>query len=336
MSATISHTRVKHHPVLALLQAIGPRYTVAMTDYTVAAFYRFTTLENLPALQERLAGALRRLDARGTVLLADEGINGTLCIETSKASSLVDILRDVPGCGDLEPRESFNSVQAFRRLKVRLKTEIVRMNQPAADPNVCVGTYVEPGEWNALISDPGTLVIDTRNDYEVALGTFDGARDPGTTIFSEFPAWLNDAAKSHKFERVAMFCTGGIRCEKATSYARQIGLDKVYHLKGGILSYLETVPKDESLWQGECFVFDERVSVGHGLVPGTTVMCRACKYPVTVSEQAHPAYVEGVSCPACIDTTTPEQKARFAERQLQVNLARSRGENHLLGQDLAP
>ena len=336
MGDMIFHTRVTHHPILALLQAIRPRYISAMTDYTVAAFYRFTPLKDLSALKQELAGALCKLGARGTVLLADEGINGTLCIETSKAPSLVDILQDVPGCRDLEPRETFDTVQAFRRLKVRLKTEIVRMNQPAADPNVCVGTYVTPEDWNALISDPGTLVIDTRNDYEVALGTFDGARDPGTAIFSEFPAWLDDAVSSQQFERVAMFCTGGIRCEKATSYARQIGLDEVYHLKGGILSYLETVPEEDSLWQGECFVFDERVSVGHGLVPGTTVMCRACKHPVTASEQAHPAYVEGVSCPACINTTTPEQKARFAERQLQVDLARARGENHLLGQDLAP
>lgn len=308
----------------------------AMANFTIVTFYRFTPLADLSVLKHDVAGRLCTLGARGIVLLAEEGINGTLCIETAKLQDLANILRAVQGCEDLALRESYSQEQAFRRLKVRLKTEIVRMNQPDANPNICVGTYVTPEAWNALIEDEDTLVVDTRNTYEYELGTFEGAVDPATDVFSEFPGWLDKAVQARPFKRLAMFCTGGIRCEKATSYARQIGIDEVYHLKGGILSYLETVPEADSLWRGECFVFDERVSVSHGLKPGKAVMCRACKHPVTEAEQGLPAYVEGVSCPACIDVTTAEQKARFAERQHQVEIARARGESHLTGQDLAP
>ncbi|MEO0466596.1 MAG: rhodanese-related sulfurtransferase [Pseudomonadota bacterium] len=307
-----------------------------MPAYTVATFYAFTPFDDLPSLQKTLAAKLCDISARGTVLLAPEGINGTLCCRSDMLERVVETLRALPGCQALNVRTSPNPNQAFRRLKVRLKTEIVRMNQPDANPNVCVGQYVDAADWNDLIKDDDTLVIDTRNGYEVALGTFEGAVDPETDVFSAFPEWLDYAVRHHSFKRIAMFCTGGIRCEKATSYARQTGLEDVYHLKGGVLSYLETVPESESLWRGECFVFDERVSVTHGLEPGRCVLCRACKHPVNEAAQADPAYVEGVSCPVCIDQTTSHQKARFAERQKQVELARQRGEDHLLGQDLAP
>lgn len=298
-------------------------------DYAVAAFYKFTRLDAPADLRPGLLGALGELGATGTVLLAGEGINGTLSMPTGAFDEVACVLRAVPGCADLDLRRSTSAGPAFRRLKVRLKREIVRMGVEAADPTCLVGNYVAPQDWNALISDPATLVVDTRNTYEVALGTFHRAVDPGTDSFTAFPGWLDAQVRETAPRRLAMFCTGGIRCEKATSYARLVGLGSVHHLKGGILAYLETVPQEESLWQGECFVFDERVSLVHGLETGRAVMCRACKFPVSAEGQAHPHYQPGLSCPSCHDQTTPAQKARFAERQLQMDLARARGEIHL-------
>ena len=302
-----------------------------MTSHAVAAFYQFTPLDDLPALQSWLLAELAALNVRGSVLLADEGINGTLSMPHASYDAVLDVLRAVPGCAGLRAKRSSSEGHAFRRLKVRLKREIVTLGVEGVDPNETVGTYVSPEDWNALISDPDTFVIDTRNDYEVEQGTFEGAENPGTDTFGEFPDWFQRAVEARKPKRIAMFCTGGIRCEKATSYAKQTGLDDVYHLDGGILAYLEAVPEPESLWRGECFVFDERVSLTHGLDQGVAVICRACKFPVSADAQAHPHYIPGVSCPHCHDRTTAQQKARFAERQRQVELAEARGAPHLTG-----
>jgi UPF0176 protein len=221
----------------------------------------------------------------------------------------------------------------FLRLKVRLKREIVSMGVPGTDPNAIVGTYVAPEAWNALISDPDTVLIDTRNDYEVAIGTFEGAVDPKTKTFREFPEWFREFRAKLESEgrtpKVAMFCTGGIRCEKATSFVKAEGIDDVFHLEGGILKYLETVPEQDSKWQGECFVFDERVSVRHDLTPGSYDMCHACKRPITEADKQHAAFESGVSCPHCISEMSDEQRARFAERQKQIDLAKARGEKHM-------
>lgn len=300
--------------------------------YAVAAFYRFTPMADPAHLQASLLSALKERGAKGTVLLAPEGINGTLSMPHHEYDAVLSVLRGVPGCSDLEPKRSESEGHAFRRLKVRVKREIVALGIEGVDPMSSVGTYVAPSDWNALISDPETLVIDTRNAYEVQLGTFNGALDPCTQSFGDFPHWLEDIVAQHPPKRVAMFCTGGIRCEKATSFAKQVGIEDVYHLEGGILSYLESIPEAESLWQGECFVFDERVALTHGLETGEAVACRACKMPVGKAAQSHPHYQPGVSCPECFESTTPDQKARFAERQKQVELAEERGKAHLAGQ----
>jgi UPF0176 protein len=219
----------------------------------------------------------------------------------------------------------------FHRMKVRLKREIVTMGVPDIDPLRDAGAYVEPSGWNALISDPDTVVIDTRNDYEVRLGTFAGARDPETTSFRDFPAWVEQHRGELEGKKVAMFCTGGIRCEKATAYVRSLGLEDVFHLKGGILKYLEEVPAAQSLWQGECFVFDERVSVGHGLAVGDAGLCRACRSPVTAADRQSPKFREGISCERCFDSRTEEDRARYAERHRQVEMAAARGHRPHIG-----
>ncbi|MEM9739669.1 MAG: rhodanese-related sulfurtransferase [Pseudomonadota bacterium] len=301
------------------------------TEYSVAAFYRFTPLLDPGALRAPLLAALDQLHARGTVLLAPEGINGTLSVPERLYDDTLSVLRALPGCEHLQAKRSTSQGHAFRRLKVRLKREIVTLGVPGVNPSETVGTYVAPHEWNALITDPDTLVVDTRNTYEVRLGTFKGAKDPGTETFGAFPEWLEQAASTHNPKRIAMFCTGGIRCEKATSYAKKAGLGDVYHLDGGILAYLKAIPEPESLWRGECFVFDERVALTHGLAQGKAVICRACKFPVSALAQDDPRYVSGVSCPECFDKTSAEQKARFMERQHQVDLAEARGQAHLAG-----
>ncbi len=301
-----------------------------MTEtYSVAAFYKFTPFADPAALQAPLRDALAACGVKGSVLLATEGVNGTICAAPPDMPAALEALRAMPGCNDLEVKLSHASEMAFRRLKVRLKREIVTLGVGELDVCATVGTYVAPEDWNALIADPDTLVVDTRNDYEVAIGTFQGAENPHTDSFRDFPAWLDAKITEEQPKQIAMFCTGGIRCEKATSYARMKGFDAVYHLKGGILKYLETVPEEDSLWRGECFVFDERVSVAHALELGSAVLCRACKHPVDAGGQTHPHYQPGISCPVCFESTTPEQKARFAERQLQVELAEARGETHI-------
>jgi len=301
----------------------------------VAAFYGFTALDAavLPALQAELKRLAAAAGLRGTVLLAQEGVNGTVSGPEPGVQRLLDRLRQLPGLGQLEAKVSQAPEQAFHRLKVRLKREIVTMGCPTVKPAEQVGTYVPPQQWDALIADPDTLVVDTRNAYEVAVGTFEGAIHPGTGSFREFPAWvestLRPLVEQRKPKAIAMFCTGGIRCEKSTAYLLQQGFEQVHHLQGGILRYLEEVPEAGSSWRGECYVFDQRVSVNHRLEPGSYRLCHACGLPLSPADRDHPAYREGVSCPHCIDRFSDADRARFDERQRQLQLARGRGQAHI-------
>lgn len=299
--------------------------------YTIAALYHFTRVDDPAVLQGPLLNLCKSSGITGTLLLAHEGINGTIAGSRQGIDAVLAHIRGLPGCSDLEWKESTAETPPFHRMKVRLKREIVSMGQPDVDPVARVGHYVDPAEWNDLISAPDVAVIDTRNDYEVAIGTFDGAIDPQTKSFGEFPAWWEE--NKHRFhnKKIAMFCTGGIRCEKSTNYLMGQGVEDVYHLKGGILKYLEEVPQAESKWDGECFVFDARVSVGHGLEEGPHVLCHACRRPLLPEDRNHPKFEQGVACHQCADATTDEDKARFRERQKQMALARKRGTHHIGG-----
>lgn len=295
----------------------------------VAAIYRFVRFPDPAALRGLLLDLCAAEGIKDTLLLAGEGINGTIAGPTGGIGRVVAHIRTLPNCADLEVKFSTADIMPFHRLKVRLKCEIVTLGEPV-DPLTGVGTYVAPADWNALIDAPGTLVIDTRNDYEVRVGSFAGAVDPGTASFSDFPAWFRE----HRDEiaaapRVAMFCTGGIRCEKATALLKAEGISEVHHLQGGILKYLEEVSEQESRWLGECFVFDERVAVGHGLAPGTHELCRGCRGPVSPAGRTSPPYQEGVSCPACHDSRDDRARAGYAERHRQTELAKARGQAHI-------
>lgn len=312
-----------------------------MTEIRVTAFYKFVRLDDHESLQAPLYDALDALGVKGTVLLASEGVNGTIAGTPEAVDGALAALKALPGCSNLDSKDSTATAMPFLRLKVRLKQEIVKMGVPGTDPTCLVGAYVKPQDWNALISDPDTVTIDTRNDYEVELGTFKGAVDPETATFSEFPEWFEGfrekLAAEGRTPKIAMFCTGGIRCEKSTSYVKSLGIDDVFHLQGGILKYLEVVPQEESLWDGECFVFDERVSVGHGLKVGDYQLCHACRFPVSAAEREMPTYEDGVSCPRCNGTHTEAKIAGLRERQKQVRLAAERGEAHLGDEvDLTP
>ncbi|MGB0505624.1 MAG: rhodanese-related sulfurtransferase [Pikeienuella sp.] len=297
--------------------------------YIVAALYHFTRFHDLPAVQGPLAELCQSQGVTGTLLLAGEGINGTIAGSRTGIDVVLTHIRALPGCAALEWKESHATEQPFLRMKVRLKKEIVTLGQPGVDPTADVGTYVAPQDWNDLISREDVINIDTRNDYEVGVGTFQGALDPDTATFREFPAWWEANKNRFANKRVAMFCTGGIRCEKASSYLLSQGVPEVFHLKGGILKYLEEVPKEESMWDGECFVFDQRVTVKHGLEEGSYDMCHACRRPISDEDKASEAYQPGVSCPHCIDEFTAADRNRFAQRQKQIRLARERGEEHL-------
>jgi UPF0176 protein len=294
----------------------------------VAALYKFVRLGDFEQLREPLLALMLAQDVRGTLLLANEGINGTIAGPRAGIDTVLGWLREDPRLADLEHKESFHDAHPFLRTKVKLKKEIVTMGVEGIDPNRTVGTYLSPQEWNAVISDPETLLIDTRNDYEVEVGTFKGAINPETRTFREFPEYVKESLDPARHKKVAMFCTGGIRCEKSTAYLKEQGFEEVYHLKGGILKYLEEMPKEESLWEGECFVFDERVTVDHDLNPGEFDQCHACRRPISEEEKASEKFQLGVSCPKCFDESSPEQKARFAERQKQIELARARGCQH--------
>jgi len=295
----------------------------------VAALYRFARFADPAALQPGLQNLCLAAGVKGSLLLAPEGINGTIAGSREGIDTVLAAIRALPGCEGLDWKESQTDRMPFGRMKVKLKREIVTMGLPDIDPLARVGSYVAPQDWNALIRDPDTVVIDTRNDYEVAIGTFTGAVDPGTRAFGEFPDWWQANRGRFAGKRVAMFCTGGIRCEKATNYLLGLGVNDVHHLQGGILKYLEAVPEAESLWQGECFVFDDRVSVGHGLVPGGFRPCGACRRPVGPDDTLHPAYERGVCCPACVSEYSQSDRARFRERQKQIDLAARRGKRHL-------
>ena len=302
--------------------------------FTVAALYRFAPFADPAALRGPLLAACREAGVQGTLLLAHEGINGTIAGPAAGIEAVLDHIRALPGCAAIDVKLSTAAAPPFHRLKVRLKREIVTMGRPDVAPAEGTGRYVAPADWNALITAPDVAVIDTRNAYEVAIGSFAGAVDPGTGSFRDFPAWWQANAGRFAGKRIAMFCTGGIRCEKSTNYLIGQGVTEVYHLRGGILKYLEEVPQEESLWRGACFVFDNRVSVGHGLREGPHVLCHACRLPLAPEETAHPDYEPGVACPHCADRTTAADKDRFRERQRQVTLARARGEAHLGGPPL--
>jgi UPF0176 protein len=305
--------------------------------FLTAALYKFVELFDFAQMQNPLLEVCRHNDIKGTILLAQEGINGTIAGAPDGIATVLAWLRADPRLADLEHKESWAIEPPFYRMKVRLKAEIVTMHVPGLNPARTAGQYVRPADWNALIAESGVVLVDARNDYEVAIGSFSGALDPKTRSFSDLPGWIEEQSKpgnalaevDGKKPRVAMFCTGGIRCEKSTALLRQQGFEEVYHLQGGILKYLEQVPQAQSLWQGECFVFDERVSVSHGLVPGRLELCRSCRRPLGESEMASPKYERGIACPHCFDAKTDAQKRGFAERQRQVELARSRNQAHV-------
>ena len=312
-----------------------------MSRYLTAALYKFVDLPDFAELRVPLLAVCEANQVRGTLLLAPEGINGTIAGPPEGVRTVLAHLQADARFASLQPKESWSAEPPFLRMKVRLKREIVTLGVPDVSPTRMAGQYVKPQDWNALISDPDVLVVDTRNDYEVGIGTFTGAVDPRIKTFADLPAWVarqereggllnpESGDADPRRPKVAMFCTGGIRCEKSTALLRMHGFDEVYHLEGGILKYLETVAPENSLWTGECFVFDERVSVGHGLTPGPYELCRSCRYPVGEAERASPHYVKGVSCPHCFDDTSDAQKQGFAERQRQVSLALERGVAHV-------
>jgi UPF0176 protein len=304
-----------------------------MNNYLTAAFYKFVDLPDFAELKAPLLSQCEANEVKGIILLAAEGINSTIAGPADGVRAVLAYLKNDPRLADLQHKEAWSTKSPFYRMKVRLKREIVTMGVPGISPTQMAGEYVKPEHWNALISDPEVVVIDTRNDYEVGIGTFAGAIDPHIKSFAQLPDWVNQApalhAASGKKPKVAMFCTGGIRCEKSTAFMRAQGYDEVYHLEGGILKYLETVPEAQSLWQGQCFVFDERVSVGHGLVPGHHGLCRACRQPLDDADLASPLFEAGVSCPKCHGSTLETQKNSARERQRQWELAKSRNQDHI-------
>ena len=295
----------------------------------VTALYHFVGLENFQELRQPLINVMLENDVKGTLLLASEGINGTIAGERSGMDNVLDWLRQDPRLGDFDSKESFVDFMPFYRTKVKLKKEIVTMGIEGIDPNNKVGRYVKPEDWNKLISDPETLLIDTRNDYEFQIGSFQNAVNPDTNTFREFPKYVKENLDPKKHKKVAMFCTGGIRCEKSTAYLIEQGFEDVFHLQGGILKYLEEVPQQDTMWNGECFVFDNRVAVNHDLEKGSYEQCFACRYPITHEEMQSKYYQEGVSCPHCYQDVSDEQKLRFAEREKQIQLAKQRGEKHI-------
>lgn len=300
-----------------------------MSAIVVAAMYKFVSLPDYENLREPLLNFCLAENIKGTLLLAHEGINGTVSGTRAAIDNLLAYLRKDPRFADIEHKESFEGDLPFYRMKVKLKKEIVTMGVEDIDPNETVGTYLDPQQWNEMISDPEVVLVDTRNYYEYNIGTFKGAINPETTTFREFPEYVAKNLDPGKHKKVAMFCTGGIRCEKSTAYMKQQGFDEVYHLKGGILKYLEEMPQDQTLWQGECFVFDNRVAVDHDLNKGSYDQCHGCRHPITEDDKLSPKYMKGVACPRCYDDQTPDQRARFAERQKQMELAKVRNQEHI-------
>lgn len=295
---------------------------------TVCALYKFVRFDDFQSHQNSLLEAMKTNGVKGTLLLAHEGVNGTIAGPKDGVTKVLEKLESIPNIGAINTKTSYSDSIPFVRARVKIKKEIVTMGVPSVDPNQVVGTYVEPREWNELISQEDVLVIDTRNDYEVNTGTFKGSVNPNTKSFREFPEYAQKNLSTATNKKIAMFCTGGIRCEKSTAYLKEQGFEEVFHLKGGILKYLEEIPKKESLWQGECFVFDERVTVDHDLQRGHYDQCHACRRPISELDKESKDYKLGSSCPYCIDETTEEQKTRFEERQKQIRLANLKGKNH--------
>ena len=309
---------------------VAPLEEEVDATYTVASLYHFTHMKNLREKQKQLLSLCNSLEILGTLLLADEGLNGTISGPKEAIARVLDYLCEWPEIGDLQVKYSSSADQSFKRMKVKIKKEIVTMGKPDVNVAKNAGQYVEPSEWNALISRDDVLVVDTRNTYEVGIGRFSNAIQPKTESFVDFPAWADDLSQeAERPKAVAMYCTGGIRCEKATAYMRELGFDEVYHLQGGILKYLEEIPEQDSLWEGECFVFDGRVSLKHKLIEGSYELCYACQQPISTEESTSPLFERGVSCPKCIDEVTDERKQRFRERHRQVLLSNERGEQHI-------
>ena len=300
-----------------------------MSRIVVAAFYHFVLLDNYTDLRQPLLNQMLKNNIKGSLLLAREGINGTVAGTQPSIDRLLAWIRTDPRLQNIRCKFSYDEEMPFYRSRVKLKKEIVTMGIEGIDPNRSVGTHVKPSDWNALISDPEITLVDTRNTYETAIGSFRNTTMANTESFRDFPQYVRDKLDPITHRKIAMFCTGGIRCEKSTAYLKQLGFDQVYHLQGGILKYLQEVPESESLWQGECFVFDNRVSVDHTLEKGSYDQCHACRLPITETDKQSRKYQQGVSCPACYDRNTDSQRKRFAEREKQVWLAKLRGEAHI-------
>lgn len=300
-----------------------------MSQFVIAALYKFVSLPDYQEMREPLLEYCLQAGVKGTLLLASEGVNGTIAGTREGIDSVLNYLKADERLKELSHKESLDAEMPFYRMKVKLKKEIVTMGVEGIDPRRVVGTYVAPKDWNELISDPEVVLVDTRNDYEYELGSFKGAINPNTKSFREFPQYVAENMDPARHKKVAMFCTGGIRCEKSTAFMKEQGFEEVYHLHGGILQYLEDVPSEESLWDGECYVFDNRVSVDHNLQPGSYDLCHGCREPITDADKQSEKYIEGVTCPRCHDTQTPEQRARFMERQKQMELARQRNDVHI-------
>ncbi len=300
-----------------------------MQNTVVCALYRFVDLVNYEEIQTPLLNIMNANQVKGTLLLASEGINGTIAGDQEGIDNVLNWLKSNPSLTDLTAKFSFDTENPFYRTKVKLKKEIVTLGVEGIDPNRVVGTYVKPKDWNALISDPEVLLVDTRNDYEISIGTFKNAIDPKTTNFREFPQYVKENLDPKKHKKVAMFCTGGIRCEKSTAYLKEQGFGEVYHLEGGVLKYLEEVPESETMWEGECFVFDNRVSVNHQLEKGQYDQCHGCRLPITEEDKKSDKYMQGVSCHQCHDSLSEQQKLRFLEREKQIRLSQERGQAHI-------
>ncbi|RUM76190.1 MAG: rhodanese-related sulfurtransferase [Candidatus Thioglobus sp.] len=297
--------------------------------FTVCALYQFVRLDDFEAFRTPLRELMVKLEVKGTILLALEGLNGTISGSKASIDGVIHFLQDDGRFDNLEIKFSHSETTPFKRLKVKLKKEIVTLGVEHIDPLSSVGTYVNPQDWNALISDPDVVLIDTRNNYEYEIGSFKGAINPNTETFREFPTYTKDNLEQYRGKKVAMFCTGGIRCEKSTAYLKSQGFDTVYHLQGGILKYLEEMNEEQSLWEGECFVFDDRVAVKHNLEQGQYDQCHACRYPITQEDKQHPHYEKGVSCPRCHGSRSETQVSRYRERERQIQLAKARGEEHI-------
>ena len=300
--------------------------------FKVAALYKFAQIAKPEDIKKKIKAKLKELNIYGTILVGDEGLNGTISGKENDLTKALDFIKKIPGFSDLDIKNSASETKPFMRLKVKLKEEIVTIGDKSIDPVNQAGKYVKSSEWNELIRDPNTILIDTRNNYEYSIGTFKDAINPETETFREFPQWVKKqkfSKQDRKNKNIAMFCTGGIRCEKASSFMKLDGFDNVYHLKGGILKYLEETPSNESLWQGECFVFDDRVSVQHDLSEGTYDMCHGCRMPITENDKKSKKYVRGVSCPNCFNSKTLKQVERYKNRQKQIDLAKSRNQKHI-------